>query len=290
VDAIYFALVTFSGFFTILIAGLILFFAIRYRRRSETETPPEVKPSMKLEVVWTAIPTVIALGIYAWGAAVYFDMVTPPNDALQVYVIGKQWMWHTQHLGGQREINELHVPVGRPIKLTMASQDVIHNFSIPDFRIRRDVIPGRYTTLWFTPTKVDKFRFWCAEYCGTNHSRMVGWVHVMEPAQFQSWLALRADGSLATEGRKLFYELQCISCHTGDARGRGPALANIHGQRVPLADGTTIVADDSYLRESILNPDARLVAGFQPIMPSFAGQVSEREIVQLIGFMRSLSH
>lgn len=288
VDAIYFALVIFSGFFSVLVASLIFYFAIRYRRRKRDEVPPILESSNALEVIWTAIPFVIALGIYFWGAVVYFDMITPPRDSMQIFVIARQWMWHTQHIGGQREINELHVPVGKPIRLTMASQDVIHNFSVPDFRIRRDIIPGSYTDMWFTPTKVGKFRLFCAEYCGTNHSRMVGWVVVMEPAEFQNWLAAKADNSLASAGRKRFYQLQCIGCHNDEAQARAPALAGIYKQRVPLRDGKIVEANDYYLRESILNPDAKVVAGFEPIMPSFAGQVNEDEMLQLIVFIRSL--
>jgi cytochrome c oxidase subunit II len=215
-------------------------------------------------------------------------MHQPPDDSLEVYVVAKQWMWHLQHTGGQREINELHVPLGKPIKLTLISQDVIHNFDVPVFRVKQDVFPGRYTTLWFTPTKKGEFPLYCAEYCGTNHSRMVGKIIVLEPARYESWLTTEADDSLASEGRKLFLKLQCITCHNRESQNRAPLLEEIYNQRVPLKGGGSAVADYGYLRESILNPDAKIVAGYEPIMPSFKGQVSEVELLQVITFIRSL--
>jgi cytochrome c oxidase subunit 2 len=288
VDALYFVLLAFSGFFSILIAALIIYFAIRYRRKSTKELPPPIHGSISLEVVWSVVPLLIALGIYAWGAQVFFDMHQPPDDSLEVYVVAKQWMWHIQHSGGQREINELHVPLGKPIKLTLISQDVIHNFALPAFRVKQDVFPGRYSTLWFTPTKKGEFPLYCAEYCGTNHSRMVGKIVVMEPARYETWLTTEADDSLASEGRKLFLKLQCITCHNREAQNRAPLLEDIYNQRVPLKSGGSVVADYGYLRESILNPDAKIVAGYEPIMPSYKGQVNEVELLQVITFIRSL--
>ncbi len=286
VDGIYFALLAFSGFFIVLIAGLIIFFAIRYRRRSDEEVPPEVKESTMVELGWAIPPFLIVLVVYFWGAQVFFDAIQPPNNTHEVYVVAKQWMWHLQHPEGQREINELHVPLNKPVKLTLISQDVIHNFSIPDFRVKQDVIPGRYTTLWFTPTKKGRFRLFCAEYCGTNHSQMVGWIEVMEPSRFETWLTEDADSSPATQGRKLFLQQQCITCHNRE--GNAPLLEEIWHKKIPLRNGNTVYVDEAYLRESILNPDAKVVAGFDQEMPSYDGQLSETELMQLIIFIRSL--
>lgn len=288
VDALYFILLGVSGFFTLLIATLLIVFAVKYRRRSESERPAAVHASVGLEIFWSVVPFLITLGFFYGGARVYFDMHQPPPDTREILVVGKQWMWHLQHLEGQREINELHVPVGRPIKLTLTSQDVIHDFSIPAFRVKQDVIPGRYTTLWFEATKVGKYHLFCGEYCGTNHSRMVGWIEVMEPSRFQTWLTSGSDTSPATRGRQLFLKLQCVACHNRESQAHGPLLEDLAGNVVPLQDGRTVRADDGYLRESILRPEAKIVAGFQPIMPSFEGQLDETEIFELLAFIKSL--
>jgi cytochrome c oxidase subunit 2 len=289
VDAVTGLLLAVSGFFTLLIFTLIIYFAIKYRRRSPTEVPPKTVASMKLEIGWTVVPLFIVLGIYVAGTRVYFEIVHPPDNAMEVFVVGKQWMWYTQHGSGQRENQGLTVPLGVPVKLTMTSQDVIHDFAIPAFRVRQDVVPGRYSTLWFTATKTGKFHLFCAEYCGTNHSRMVGWITVLEPNKFQDWLnSTKVDGSPATEGRKLFQKLQCVTCHSADARARAPVLENLYGTVVPLEDGRKVRADEDYIRESILDPPAKVVAGFKPIMPSFKGQVTETQLIQLVAFIKSL--
>src|SRR5437667_1515883 len=243
VDALLAFLVAVTGFFTVLVAGLVIVFAIKYRRRSEAERPPPIPGSLKLEAFWTVIPLAIALVLFVWGARVFFDIAQPPDDAMEIYVVGKQWMWKIQHPGGQREINELHVPVGQPVKLTMISEDVIHDFFVPAFRVKADVRPGSYSHIWFQATKVGKHRLFCAQYCGTNHSGMVGSVFVMEREDYQRWLRDRAEGSMALEGRKLFQKLQCIACHSADARARGPVLEGLYGQRVTLRDGGTVLAD-----------------------------------------------
>jgi cytochrome c oxidase subunit 2 len=289
VDALFFYLLGVSGFFTVLIAALVLFFSIRYRRRAADETGKQLPNQLWLEITWTAIPFFLAMTMFAWGAVVYMDGATPPDDSMEIFVVGKQWMWYVQHQGGQRENMELHVPVGRPVKLTMISQDVIHDFAIPNFRIKQDVLPGRYSTLWFEATRTGKWPFFCAEYCGTNHSRMVGWVYVMEPAKFETWLAAPSvDGSPANRGRKLFLKLQCIACHHTGPGNRAPILEEIYNKRVPLADGSSVLVTEDYLRESILYPDAKIAAGYQPIMPSFKGQVSEPDLLDLIAFIKLL--
>jgi len=239
-------------------------------------------------LAWFLIPLPIALIIYVWGAQLYFSWARAPDDCMEIYVVGKQWMWKFQHLRGQREINHLHVCVNQPVKLTMISQDVIHSFYVPAFRIHQDVLPGRYTTVWFEANKPGTYHLFCSQYCGTDHSKMIGSVIVMERRDFETWLNEGADGSMAAEGRKLFQKLQCVSCHSADAGARAPVLENLFGSTVHLQDGRTAPADDSYIRESVLDPDAKIVAGFQPIMPSYKGQIDEEEIAQLTAFIKSL--
>ena len=288
VDGLYFFLLGISGLVALAIFLLIAYFAVKHRRRSENEWPAPVAVSLKLELAWTLMPLAIFLFIYAWGAQLYFGWARPPDDCMEVYVVGKQWMWKFQHLGGQREINRLHVPVDQPVKLTMISQDVIHSFFVPAFRIHQDVLPERYSTVWFQATKPGKYHLFCSQYCGTDHSRMIGEVIVMDKDAFRAWLDTGVDGSMAVEGRKLFQKLQCVTCHSADSRARAPVLEDLYGRTVQLQDGRTVQAEDAYLRESILYPDAKIVAGFQSIMPSFKGEVNEEEIAQLIAFIKSL--
>jgi cytochrome c oxidase subunit II len=288
VDALFFFLLGVSGFFSVLIATLIVYYGIKYRRKSPGDRPARITGSLGLEVFWSVVPFVIAMIIFGWGVSLFFQLAQPPSDAMEIYVVGKQWMWKIQHPEGQREINELHIPIGRPVKLILTSQDVIHDFFVPAFRTKVDVLPGRYVRTWFTATKTGQFRFFCAQYCGTNHSGMIGWVIVQEPAEYQAWLYQRAEGSLALEGRKLFLKYQCVSCHSADAGARAPVLEGLFGQSVPLRDGRTVIADETYLRESILEPDAKIVAGYEPIMPSYQGQLDEEEILKLVAFIKSL--
>ena len=290
VDALYFFLVGVSVVFGVLISVLIVSFAIRFRRRHVDEVGAQVHGGLLLEIGWIVIPFLICLVIFFWGAKVYFVMASPPPETLNIYIVGKQWMWKVQHVAGQREINQLHVPVGRPVKLIMTSEDVIHNFSIPAFRVKADVIPGRFVQIWFEPTKPGTYRIFCAEYCGTQHSRMTGEVVVMEPTTYQTWLSGGApEGSLASTGEKLFAELACNSCHRPDSSGRGPVLDNVFGSPVQLHDGSVVTADESYIRESILMPAAKVTAGFQPVMPAFQGLVSEEQLLALIEYIKSLS-
>ena len=288
VDALYLYLVAITAFFTGLIVILVTVFAIKFRRRTATEVPRPYAGSLALETMWSVIPLLIAMTIFAWGASVYFKLYRAPKEAMEVFVVGKQWMWKFQHATGQREINELHVPLGARVRLTMTTEDVIHSFYVPAFRIKMDVVPGRYTHTWFEATKPGRYYLFCAEYCGTNHSGMGGYVVVMEPADYQQWLAGGASESAASQGQKLFEERGCASCHQADRQGRGPMLEGLFGSRVELANRETVVADEAYIRESILQPNAKLVAGFQPIMPTFQGQLSEEQILQLIAYIRSL--
>jgi cytochrome c oxidase subunit 2 len=290
VDALYFYLSGVTVFFTLLISGVLLFFVIKYRRRSPYEIPRPIAGSHKLETLWSVIPFIIAMSMFGWGAQLYFAEYSPPKNADEIYVVGKQWMWKIQHSTGQREINELHVPVGRKVKLIMTSEDTIHDFFVPAFRIKADVLPGRYTLEWFEATKPGTYHLFCAEYCGMNHSGMIGSVIVMQPTEFDNWLSGNAgQQSPAVAGQQLFQSLGCVSCHGANGEGgRGPALAGLFGRRVLLTNGQTVTADEAYIRESIENPQAKLVAGFGPIMPTFQGQVSQEQLIQIMAFIKSL--
>ncbi|HEY6121038.1 MAG TPA: cytochrome c oxidase subunit II [Pyrinomonadaceae bacterium] len=290
VDALYFYLSGVMLFFTLLIFGVLIFFVIKYRRRSPFEIPRPVAGSHKLETLWTVIPFLIAMSIFVWGAQVYFEQARNPAGTSEIYIVGKQWMWKVQHTTGQREINELHVPVGRKIRLVMTSEDTIHSFFIPAFRLKTDVLPGRYTNEWFEATKTGTYHLFCAEYCGMNHSRMIGSVVVMDPAEFDDWLSGNASQlAPAVAGQQLFQSLGCVSCHGANGEGgRGPELAGLFGKQVLLSTGQTLRADEAYFRESVLTPQAKLVSGFGPIMPTFQGQVSEEQLLQLMAFIKSI--
>jgi cytochrome c oxidase subunit II len=286
VDPLFFYLTAVSGFMIVAIATFIIVFAIKYRRRTPQDHPPLTRTNLTLEIVWSVIPLFIFISFFAWGAKIYFNQFTPPADATELLVLGKQWMWKVQHPQGRREINELHVPVGQPIKLTMISQDVIHSFFVPAFRMKQDVLPGRYTMQWFIPTKVGEYHLFCAEYCGTMHSGMVGRVYVMDPAAYQAWLAGAADAeSPVAAGERLYMKYGCNTCHGSKA----PTLAGLMGRSVKLQSGETITADETYIRESILNSTAKIVAGYPPLMPSFRAQFSEEQIMQLIAYIKSLT-
>ena len=305
VDALYFYLLGIGAFFSLLIFTLVIYFAIKYRQRSEEEPPPpQMRDVMWLEVVWIVIPLVLALIAFFWGANVYYAMARPPQDALEIFVVGRQWMWKFQHPDGQREINELHVPLGRPVRLTLASEDVIHSFYVPAFRVKHDAVPGRYTSVWFEATKLGRFHLFCAEYCGTQHSGMIGHIVVLEPEQYEAWLSgelggpravasvprgiSAPEGSPASIGQKLFQDLGCRTCHQLDRQGIGPVLVGVFGSQVKLQNGQTVTADESYIRESILNPQAKVTAGFQPLMPPFQGRVNEEQVMQLIAYIKTL--
>jgi cytochrome c oxidase subunit 2 len=290
VDAVYFFLVAVTAFFSLLIATLVVVFAVKYRRRHKDEIGVPIHGSLPLELLWTIIPFFIVMVMFGWGAKVYFELYRAPAGAMEIYVVGKQWMWKIQHVDGRREINELHVPVGRPVKLIMGSEDVLHSFFIPAFRVKADVIPGRYNTLWFRATKPGTYHLFCAEYCGTKHSGMIGSVIAMEPSDFQAWLSGgRGEDSPVAAGAKLFTDLACVTCHQQESQGRGPVLQNLFGKPVELQDGRKVVADEAYIRESIVNPQAKVVAGFQPLMPTFQGLVTEEQLLQLIAYVRSLT-
>jgi len=292
VDLLYVYLIIVSIAFSIPIVAAIFYFGLKYREKEKYATPDEMHGSIMLETVWSIIPFVVSMTIFLAGAYVYYNQFRIPDDpAMEVYVVGKQWMWKLQHSTGQREINELHVPVGRKVKLTMTTEDVLHDFSVPAFRTKTDVVPGRYTYLWFEATKPGKYHLFCAEYCGLNHSGMGGFVYVMEQRDFDNWLSGNVSGQTPVEqGRDLFEnKLGCASCHAGGPQQRGAKLEGIFGHDVKLVGGGTVLANEEYIRNSILNPGSQVVEGFQPIMPTFKGQVTEEQLVSLVAYIKSLS-
>ena len=295
-DHLYFFLLATSGLMAVLIFLTIAWFAVKYRRRSEKERAEAIVGSVPLELLWTLTPLVVFMGMFVWGARLYFSDSRPPPGAEEVWVVGKQWMWKIQHVDGQREINELHVPVGKPIQLTMTSEDVIHSFYVPAFRIKHDVLPGRYARLWFQATKTGTYHLFCSEYCGTKHSGMIGSVVVMQPLEYERWLSGASDDPPAVAGERLFVRLGCSACHPVSPASlpitsiaRGPALQGLVGRKVQLQGGQSVTADEDYIRESILDPNAKVVAGYQPVMPTFKGLVTEEGLMQLVAYLKSLS-
>jgi len=291
VDTIFYFLIAFSAFFASLICIVIIIFAVKYRRRSNSQHTPVITEGddPRLEIVWTVIPFIFIMIFFVWGARLFFITFHPPADALQISIVGKQWMWKVQHPEGAREIDELHVPLGQPVKLLLTSQDVIHDFFVPAFRIKTDVVPGRYTTFWFEASKAGEYRLVCSQYCGTQHSGMIGRVVVMTAPDYQKWLSGAAGVSMAETGAQLFQTLGCISCHTESDTARGPSLIGLFGRTVKLQSGNSQVADENYVRESIVNPQAKLVAGYQPVMPTFQGLISEEGILQILAYVKSLN-
>ena len=288
VDALYFFLVLMTIVGTTLVATLLLVFSIRYRRE-KNPVATQIEGSTLLEATWTIIPLAIFLLAFVWGALLYFRIYDPPANAMNIYIVGKQWMWKAEHPGGQHEIDSLHVPLGKPIQLTMISQDVFHSFSIPDFRIKREVIPGRYSTVWFEATQVGTYHLFCTQYCGTQHAGMIGEVTVLTPGDYKKWLEQSNSGqSLAQNGERLFASMGCNSCHNGTAASRGPSLAGVYGSKLTLTDGRQILVDDAYLRDAILNPSEHVTAGFAPIMPTYQGQISEDGLIDLVEFIKNM--
>jgi cytochrome c oxidase subunit 2 len=288
VDHLYYFVTAVTSFFAILVALLVTIFAVRYRDDSGQKVGAPITGSVPLELGWSIVPFFIAMAIFAWSSIVYFKIVRPPDQTLEIYSTGKRWMWRFQHIDGQSEINEIHVPVGRPVKVTFTSEDVIHSLYLPAFRVKADAIPGRYSSIWFTATRVGEYHLFCAEYCGTQHSGMIGRVVVMEPNDYQAWLSGGGGLSMTDRGEQLFQQLGCVGCHLNDGTGRGPSLAGKYGAQERMANGETIVVDDPYLRESVLRPQARLVAGYQPVMPTFQGLVNEEGVMSLIEYIKSL--
>lgn len=293
-DLLFYTITALTVFFTVVVLTLVLVFAIRYRSWKKIDRSNAPHHNLKLELGWTVIPLILGLAIFAWGAIEFVDIHEPPADAMEIFVIGKQWMWHAQHANGVRENNTLHVPVGRPVKLTMISQDVIHAFYIPAFRVQYHVVPGRYTTIWFTPTKPGRYNLWCSMHCGTQHSEMGGYVYVMPQDEFQRWLARGGERveqvqlTMAQEGERTFNLLACGNCHGSQDGPRGPTLNGLLGRSRQFTDGSRTVADEQYIRESILNPYTRLTAGYDRTMPEYRGQLSEEKVLQLLAYIKTL--
>lgn len=289
VDVFYAAMVGVSVFTTVLIAGVLVYFAVKYRRRDGDYRPPHIETSKMLEIVWSVIPLILVMGMFFWGTELYFRQSYIPENAMNIDVTGKQWMFKFQHPNGRREINTLHVPMGVPVRLTMASEDVIHDLFIPDFRIKKDLVPGRYSSTWFQAIKPGTYHLFCNQYCGTQHSSMIGSVIVMPPNEYQNWLAGFTGETPAQAGEALFSKHACNTCHSMDGSGgRGPSLIGLLGNKVQLLDGRVVVADKTYLRESILKPQAKVVAGYTPIMPSYQGLLGEEEVNHLIAYIETL--
>lgn len=287
VDRLYFLIIAVTSFFAVATVIAVAIFAIKYRDDSGEKVGDQIHGSIPLELGWSIIPFIIAMGIFVYSSVVFFEIVRPPAETLEIYSTGKRWMWRFQHVDGKSEINELHVPKGRAVRVTFTSEDVIHSLYFPAFRVKADAIPGRYSSVWFEATETGEFHLFCAEFCGTKHSGMIGKVVVMEPAAFQAWLSGSEGQPLAARGQQLFQQLACNTCHLDDNTGRGPSLAGLFSTTVELEGGATAIADDSYIRESILTPQSKIVAGYQPLMPTFQGQVNEEGVMGLIEFIKA---
>src|SRR5271156_5103989 len=289
-DALYFFLVLISLVGLAVVALLIVLFSVLYRKERNPEAT-QIEGSTLLEATWTIIPLALFMVTFVWGALLYFRIYNPPTNAMNIYIVGKQWMWKAEHPGGQHEINELHVPIGRPVQLTMISQDVFHSFSIPDFRVKREVIPGRYSTVWFNATDPGTYHIFCTQYCGTNHSVMIGEVTAMSPDDYEKWTQESTSGmSLAQNGERLFASMGCNACHSGSAAARGPNLAGVYGSKLQLTNGASVQVNDAYLRDAILNPSQHITAGYAPIMPTYQGQISEDGLIDLVEYIKAMQN
>jgi cytochrome c oxidase subunit 2 len=287
-DALYFFLLAITVIGLVLVGVLVFGFSIRYRK-SRSPVATQVEGSTLLEATWTIIPLALFMVTWIWGALLYFRIYNPPTNAMNIYVVGKQWMWKAEHEGGQHEINALHVPSGRAVQLTLISQDVFHSFSVPDFRIKREVIPGRYSTVWFQATTPGTYHIFCTQYCGTNHSAMIGEVTVLSPADYEKWTQESTSGtSLAQNGERLFASMGCNACHSGSAAARGPNLAGVYGSKLQLTSGSEALVNDAYLRDAILNPSQHITAGYAPIMPTYQGQISEDGLIDLVEYIKNM--
>jgi cytochrome c oxidase subunit 2 len=288
-DALYFFLILISLVGLVLVAILIFGFSIAYRAE-KNPVATHIEGSTILEATWTIIPLALFMVTFVWGALLYFRIYNPPTNAMNIYIVGKQWMWKAEHPGGQHEINALHVPINRAVQLTMISQDVFHSFSIPAFRVKREVIPGRYSTVWFEATTPGNYHLFCTQYCGTLHSQMIGTITALKPEDYQAWTAGSTSGaSLAQNGERLYASLGCNACHSGEADARGPNLAQVYGAKLQLASGGSVVVDDAFLRDTILNPSMHVTAGFAPIMPTYQGQISEEGLIDLVEYIKKLN-
>ena len=289
IDFLYVSLLVITVVTVGLVFFLLLLFATKYRHGSKAVRKQPTEKTWRWEVSWTAATLLVFVGLAIWGGRIFVQLYNPPRDALQIFVVGKQWMWKAQHPGGQGEINELHVPAGQDVRLVMASQDVIHSFYVPALRIKQDVVPGRYETMWFRADEPGRYHLFCAEYCGTDHAHMGGWITVMNPREYADWLKVQGgQQTLAEQGQQLFRRYGCSGCHEPGGTVRAPQLEGVFGSPVPLSDGRVVLADEAYIRDSILNPKAQVAAGYQPVMPTFAGQVNEDDLAKLVAYIESI--
>jgi len=291
IDNLYLGVIAITAFFAIIVVVCVIYFAIKYRDHTGDKVGAPITGSVPLELGWSLIPFFISIGIFVWASVVFFHIVRAPDQTLEIYSTGKRWMWRFQHIDGQREINELHVPVGRAVRVVFTSEDVLHDLFIPAFRVKADAVPGRYSAIWFEPTKVGEYHLFCAEYCGTRHSGMIGTVYVMEQADYQTWLSgggAMTGGTMLQRGEALFTQLACVTCHLPDGTGRGPSLVGLYGSQVTLDTGAEVTADESYLRESILMSQAKTVQGYERIMPTFQGLINEDGVAALIEYIKSM--
>jgi cytochrome c oxidase subunit 2 len=291
IDNLYLGVIAITAFFAIIVVVCVIYFAIKYRDHTGDKVGAPITGSVPLELGWSLIPFFISIGIFVWASVVFFHIVRAPDQTLEIYSTGKRWMWRFQHIDGQREINELHVPVGRAVRVVFTSEDVLHDLFIPAFRVKADAVPGRYSAIWFEPTKVGEYHLFCAEYCGTRHSGMIGTVYVMEQADYQAWLSgggATAGGTMQQRGEALFTQLACVTCHLPDGTGRGPSLVGLYGSQVTLDSGAVVTADESYLRESILMSQAKTVQGYERIMPTFQGLINEDGVAALIEYIKAM--
>lgn len=289
VDALFWYITLITIIFTVIVSVAVIGFAVKYRRGNKVNRANAPLENLPIEIAWTVIPLLICFTFFGWGAAIFFKNSRIPAGAMPIYVVGKQWMWKVQQPNGRWEMNEMHVPVGRDIRLKMTSEDVLHDFFIPAFRLKMDVIPGRYTEYWFHPTTPGEYHLYCAEYCGTYHSLMGGKVIVMEPAKYEEWLRTgNTKSSRAASGEKLFRQYGCSGCHGLNSSVKAPMLDGIYGKNRALEDGSFVTADDRYLRDSIFLPQKEIRAGFKPVMPTYKGRISESEVLEIIDYIKSL--
>lgn len=289
VDYLSLALLGICVFFSVGISVAIIAFGFRFwhTRDVNREFNPSTMMHWAVELTWTLGPLTILLIMFAWGAVVYINAHQPPKNPLEVNVVAKQWMWKISHPSGRREINALHVPTGRPVRLTMISEDVIHSFYVPAFRAKQDVLPGRFSTFWFEATKPGIYHLFCAEYCGTSHSKMVGKVVVQSPENYAEWISAKHEDTIAERGRRSVEALGCMKCHDFVAgKQTGPSLIDLYGSTVMLSDGSSVIADDDYIRRSIFEPMAQVRTGFKPIMPSYEGKIEPDAMLEIIAYLR----
>ncbi|MGD9653414.1 MAG: cytochrome c oxidase subunit II [Candidatus Dadabacteria bacterium] len=297
VDGVLLTITLLSLFFFVLITVILVVFAVKYRRKRDDEETPYITGSEPLEIIWTVIPSILLIALFVYGFVVYKEMRTPPADSVDITVTGKQWLWTFDYYNGKKTLNELYVEQNRPVRLVMMSDDVLHSFFVPGFRVKQDVLPGRYVQLWFTPTKIGTFDIFCAEYCGTGHSVMLGKVNVLSPEAYDIWengVPGEGGGAVASLppaelGEKIYKEKGCNACHSIDGSTLvGPSFKGVFGHTVELADGSKVDADENYLRQSILEPQSQVVKGFQPVMPSFKGILSDDEVTAVIAYIKTL--